>query len=207
VITRQAPRLSSPAAGEQVLEQVAADAIALGQEELLGLQIALGRVRAGHVYELDDQARGREPGRAGRLIPGGELDDRVPDHHLAHPEGMEEVGQRHSAASAHRGVGPDEGQVLGRDGAPAQDARGERVVVLGHVLGHVGQQRRIVDRGVPRALDADHLHRVACEFVPARCQHRGDAFEAGQGGGELHSVHANPSRNGTSGQRPSRRQA
>ena len=106
------------------------------------------------------------------------FDDRVPDHAVTDSERLQEIGQRHSAARAQRGVRPDEREVLGGDRLSSHEARAERIVVLCDVLGHVGAgsrgRRSLAYTGIR---GTDLTQALAGELRPARRQHRGDAVD------------------------------
>ena len=63
-------------------------AIALGQEQLLGLEIGLRRMGAGEVDELHHQPGGQERLRARLSVRLGELGDRPPQHVMSDAERM-----------------------------------------------------------------------------------------------------------------------
>ena len=117
-------------------------------------------------------------------VPRRQLENRLPDHPVPDPERVQEVGHRHPAPRSKGGVGPDEAEVLGGYRPPAQEAGAQRVVVLGDVLGDVGQEHRIVDRRVRGDGRANRAQRVLGQLGPARREHLGDAFHVGYAGHE-----------------------
>ena len=174
------------ASGEQVLEQVAAYAVALGDELLLSLEVRLGGAGARVVDEVHHRARGAERDLPRLLVVAGELDDRVPDHAVADAERVQEVGERDAAPRPQGGVRADVREVFDGDGPPARQAGAQRVVVLGDVLGDVGEDRGVVDRRVRRDLAADRSQALLGELLAARGEHRGHALHPDQGRGGLH---------------------
>ena len=99
-------------------------------------------------------------------------------------ERLQEIGQRHSSARAQRGVRPDEREVLGGDRLSSHEARAERIVVLCDVLGHVREERGVVDLAVHRDRGTDLTQALGGELRPARRQHRGDAVDGDDAGHE-----------------------
>ena len=147
---------------------------------MLDLQIRLGGLRARVVDEFEHGPRRRQRRRPDLRLLLSELDDRVPDHAVSDPEGVQEVGQWDPAPHAHRRVGPDEREVLGRNRPALEEHRPERVVVRGGVLDDVGEDGPVLDRRVARDL-GPHLDEAALgELFAARLQHRRHSLHPGR---------------------------
>jgi hypothetical protein len=131
-----------------------------------------------------DPARGLEGRISCIVVEVGESLDRVPDHAVTDAERVQEVRERDAAPGAKGGVRTDEREILLGDRPPAHEARPERVIVLGDVLGHVRQDHRIVDIPVGGDRGSDRGEALGGKLGPARRQHRGDALDGHVAGHE-----------------------
>ncbi len=162
-LARTGRRLPS---GQEILEQVTANAVAFGDQQLLGFQVGLGGVRRGVVdvaHELGDRIEGQPDGL---LVLVRQLPDVLPHDEVADPEGVHEVGQRHTAAGPEQRVRPDERELLGGRRLTAAQHGAEHLVMLARVRQHVADQPLIFDRRVagdlqPVAPQALLRHRAA----------------------------------------------
>ena len=85
---------SRGAAGEESLEQVAADALAVRLQQALGLEVDLGGLARGDVHVAHDDRRQLERQLACVGLGGGEQ-HRLPEDLGEHAERVHEVGERH----------------------------------------------------------------------------------------------------------------
>ena len=155
-------------AREQVLEQVAAHALALCEQQPLSLDVHLGRLARGDVHVPHDDRGQRERLAASGVVRGGGQ-HRVPEDLRVDPERVHEVPER-QAADAARGARADELDLLAGQRPAELDAANERIVLLGDVRPHVGDEARIGDRRIARDLRADPEDAFVDELLPARAQ-------------------------------------
>ena len=166
---RARPRCQA-ATGEQIVDEVTADPVALSHLKLLGLKESDGPDGAADLDDAHDVDGDVQRLVAGLLFGIRGIDDRLPQSLLPDPETGEEVRQGHSLPQSPPGLGSGDREVLGgRAAALLQGGErgfedGERVCgeILGEILvragrisGHFppGAADRTLDRGRQRCSD------------------------------------------------------
>ena len=162
-------------AGQQVLQQVAADPVRVRDLVLLELDVHPGGVGGGVVRVPHHRGGQRQRGLVPERRVAGPLQQRLPEDLLADPERAQVVLQgQPGPGPAHRRR-PDERHAARAD-RPLGEQRVElHPVVPDHLVAHVGEERRVLGR-VGRDLQRHPGHRPVGQLArPRRAARRGSA--------------------------------